>query len=320
MKKLLQVTAFVLLFALCLSLSACVVNEPTNETTPESESTPSEPTPSESTPSESTPVESSLDTPTSPESSNPAEPESSPSDQLKARSYLYKIINAHRERLSPEQLASTESVTLCYYGLYENNGVRTYVMFIFDPGIGADDGVWQETVGSQTFTYYNSIRLEAFVRDPYNDRLCTLGEAYEVGAINDKQLAALNERVKAGNETQIREEELILENEKEKVIKAYAEKESVRPETVSLRYLGCYNDAFVAFADVRNRPLLDAVREVQIGDHTVVYRDSQVMTVYYEGEFYSLEKAYEDGIISDQAIAEIIEKHSGQLYLVATLN
>ena len=324
--------------ALCLPLSACVANEPPSETTPASEMTspeptpvatiPEESTPEESTPEESTPEESTPEV-TSPESAPVEstsestatdEPEPSPDDLAKGRSFLYTIINAHRERLTSDQLASSESVTLRYLGLYENNGVSTYVMFIVDPGIEVAFGKWQETVGSQIFTYYNGRRLEVFVREPYNNRLCTLGEAYEAGAITDEQLATVNERLKAGTETLIREEDLTLEHGKKRVIEAYAEKDSLNPAAISLRYLGYYNYAFVTFIDVSGRAYFDEISKVQIGNHTVVYRDSQVMTVYYKNEFYSLEKAYEEGILSDDAMVDIIEKHSGQLYLVATIN
>ena len=329
MKKFIQVTVFVLLLALCLPLSACVVNEPPSKTTPTPEMTPSESTPEaispvESTPEaispeESTPEESTPEV-TPPESTTPDKSEPSPTDILKARSFFYTIVDAHLERLTPEQLAGDECVTLRCFGIYENNGVSTYVVRIVGPHLPSPGDTVRETIGSQSFVFTGGQVLEAFIREPYNNRLCTLKEAYEAGAITDEQLATVNERYKTGKETVVRSEDLTLEHGKEKVIEAYAEKDSLNPAAISLRYLGYYNYAFVAFIDVPGRAYFDEISKVQIGNHTVVYRDSQVMTVYYKNEFYSLEKAYEEGILSDDDIAEIIEKHSGQLYLVATIN
>ena len=325
MKNSVRIISLILSITFILSLTACGVNNDIGETTPSDEVTPTvttenstpEETP-ESTP-ESTPDIELLPTPEVKEESTYVRPEKNHHSSI----FLYKIIYAHIESMANDNSFDPDvSVSLRFYGYYLNNGGNyiSYVMFIDNPQFAYTEALWSETVGEQTFDYTNGQRLEVYVREPLNERLCTLTEAYESGALTDEHLAVLNERYKAGKAIVIKEEDPELEAIKVELIRKYIENKSYSEDGIYLRYCGCYNGAYVLFVDLPGSGAWQMVREVQIGEHTLVYRDSQSMVVYYDGSFCSVEKAFEDGILTNDDIATIIERHAYQLYTVTSIH
>ncbi len=77
------------------------------------------------------------------------------------------------------------------------------------------------------------------------------------------------------------------------------------PEQVSVTCYGVFNDAYCVILTYPLVEYLTEETEVKVGQYTFVFGDSNTMAIYCNGEFYSLTKAYENGILDDTEIAEL---------------
>ena len=82
-------------------------------------------------------------------------------------------------------------------------------------------------------------------------------------------------------------------------------------ETQIARYLGFYNNCFIAVYDI---PLSLSTNEevfTQVEEFYFNYSDIQQLLVWFDGEFYSLTASYDLGLISRDNIVEMFDRYYG---------
>ena len=85
------------------------------------------------------------------------------------------------------------------------------------------------------------------------------------------------------------------------------------PEHVWLVCYGIFDNAYAVMVWVPDIGYMDVVTTVEVGSYKFIFGDSNTMTVYCDGDFYSLPMAYENGILNDAQLGELynyyIEAH-----------
>ena len=87
------------------------------------------------------------------------------------------------------------------------------------------------------------------------------------------------------------------------------EKKGFDPIDVAVVCYGIFDNAYcvVVWQDARDR---FGTTEVTVGEYAFIFPTNKVVNVYFEGKFYSLPKAYENGILDDADIAELYEYYT----------
>ena len=68
---------------------------------------------------------------------------------------------------------------------------------------------------------------------------------------------------------------------------------------------GVFDDVYCLILTPPKVEYTTAMKYVDIAGYTFRFGSSNTMVVYYNGEFYSLTKAYENGILDDAEIEEL---------------
>ena len=68
---------------------------------------------------------------------------------------------------------------------------------------------------------------------------------------------------------------------------------------------GVFDDAYCLMLTLPGVMYTDAVEYVDVAGYTFMFGSSNTMDIYCKGEFYSLTKAYENGILDDAEIEEL---------------
>ena len=206
------------------------------------------------------------------------------------------------------------------YGVFED----TYCL-IFDVATG-DFLIPGETdleVGEYKFRFDTSRQM----------RVCSGGEfysltqAYENGIINDAELTELYvfyNYVRRGRKDKEQlevpwkdvnlpisnaiKEEIQIAVLTDKYGESY-EKKGFDPIDIAVVCYGIFDNAYCVVVWQDAIDIFNST-EVAVGDHTFVFPTNKVINVYFEGEFYSLPKAYETGILDDADIAELYEYYT----------
>lgn len=74
-----------------------------------------------------------------------------------------------------------------------------------------------------------------------------------------------------------------------------------------LYFFGGYNDAYVVFMDPNGNSHYSEVLTEKVADYEFKYTTSRTIEVYYKGEFYSLQKALDEEILTVENIKKIKE-------------
>ena len=82
-------------------------------------------------------------------------------------------------------------------------------------------------------------------------------------------------------------------------------KDGYTPEYVWVVCYGIFDDAYCCMIWDHSGGEMSVITEVEVGDYTFMFGSSNTMSVYCNGEFYSLNEAYENGILDDTEIAEL---------------
>lgn len=72
----------------------------------------------------------------------------------------------------------------------------------------------------------------------------------------------------------------------------------VEDKDVSLRVYGAFDGVYVLFVDVAGWAYTEAIKTEIVAGVKFVYSCGQTLEVYFDGAFYSLTTAYENGVIS----------------------
>ena len=76
-------------------------------------------------------------------------------------------------------------------------------------------------------------------------------------------------------------------------------------EVVITDCYGIFDDAYCIMITCSRFMYLDVMTEVQVGEYTFVFGDSNTMEIYCNGEFYGLKGAYEKGILDDAELESL---------------
>ncbi len=77
------------------------------------------------------------------------------------------------------------------------------------------------------------------------------------------------------------------------------------PEQVWVACYGIFDNVYCCIVTTPGEIYTDSVTEIEVAGYTFSFESSNVMSVYVEGEFYSLKTAYENGILDSADIAEL---------------
>ena len=81
---------------------------------------------------------------------------------------------------------------------------------------------------------------------------------------------------------------------------------------------GTYDDCVFVMMIGEGISTSQANRDVEVGGVMFHYRDGNYIEVWKDGEFYSLEEAYEQGLISDADLTEVADIHNNVRYKTQT--
>ena len=73
---------------------------------------------------------------------------------------------------------------------------------------------------------------------------------------------------------------------------------------------GIFDDAYCIMITCSRFMYMDVMTEVQVGEYTFVFGDSNTMKVYCNGEFYGLKQAYENGILDDAELESLYNNYT----------
>ena len=149
----------------------------------------------------------------------------------------------------------------------------------------------EKTIADSTFSYNCIFRLYAY----RNNRFIDLEEAYEKGLISKEAIAKAAELHQAEKEKAI-EQQKIRELFKERFGKGK-----------SFRFYAEENGRYIIFAQVKSRPQVLTVK--QIAGSEFRYTEEFSLYAYVDGEFIDLEEAYNEGLVSKEAVAEAARVH-----------
>ena len=93
-----------------------------------------------------------------------------------------------------------------------------------------------------------------------------------------------------------------------KIKSAFAKATNVNVNTVFYTSYGEYNGAHAIMISADGLAYGCAITYDVVGGVTITYPDTHTMDVYYEGKFYSLSQAYENGLLTDSDLIEIAKK------------
>ena len=77
---------------------------------------------------------------------------------------------------------------------------------------------------------------------------------------------------------------------------------------------GVYDDCVPVMMAVSGSSTSEAERDVEIGDVIIHYRNGDSIEVWNDGDFYSLEEAYVQGLLTDENLQEIADIHNNVRY------
>ena len=89
---------------------------------------------------------------------------------------------------------------------------------------------------------------------------------------------------------------------------AYYTKNKELCKSPSRVYGTCYavfDDAYCLIINISGYSSPDVITQVEVSNYTFRFSTNNTMIVYCDGEFYSLKRAYETGILNDAELGEL---------------
>lgn len=82
------------------------------------------------------------------------------------------------------------------------------------------------------------------------------------------------------------------------------------PKQIRGTCYGVFDDASCLILTLPDVGYLDVMTNVEVAGYTFKFGDSNPMNIYYNGEFYGLKQAYENGILDDNELAELYANYN----------
>jgi hypothetical protein len=196
---------------------------------------------------------------------------------------------------SPDQV----KIEACY-GIFDD----AYCILIDDPLSNVYPMVEVNLeVGEYTFTFgHVGLTMDIYC----NGEFYGLKQAYENGILDDTELESLHYYYTKSKMEHHLKTTYFLSTYDEKEHEYYNSPDQV---TIEACY-GIFDDAYCA---IITYPLVEypcEVTEVEVGGYTFVFGSTNTMKVYCDGQIYSLEKAYEKGILDDAELKSLYNNYT----------
>lgn len=185
-----------------------------------------------------------------------------------------------------------------YYGSYDGLDI------LFESG--QLTAVTSQKIGDATFSHSSSFRLLAYQNGTFYD----LKDAYEDGKVSDETLellASLHLQYEQRLYPIFSQPPMdgdVLEQMKQAFLKQYVEEGMGTTKDLTVIYYGEYDGAHVGFINGILH-YTQAFNSEKIGNFTFQYTTGQKLLVYYDGALMGLRQAYEEGILSDEAVGAL---------------
>lgn len=221
------------------------------------------------------------------------------------------------ETSDPDLISDIKQVMIdTYYGDEKPDFIEVRIY-----GTASDGGVyfdfmdsfthWTDAVEFDIGDYTISYPSDCPVMLYKNNKVYTLSDAYETGAIDDDMLYELYTWGNLWGKMDIiqkGEDRALLSEIKRVIINKYYNGKA--PEYLNVEIVGSTSDETVCF---RNIPFmsLGVMIEQTIGDYTYYYNHGDDVMLYKNGNVYSIKEAYESGVIDDSILEELSKMNFG---------
>lgn len=189
------------------------------------------------------------------------------------------------------------------YGTASDGGV--YFDFIDSFTHWADEVEFD--LGNYTISYPSDCPVMLYK----NNKVYTLSDAYETGAIDDDMLYELYTWGNLWGKMDIIQKgensSLIFKIKREFIDTYYNGK---APEYLNIEIVGSTSDGGVCFMHDEGFSLNYLIEET-IGDYTYCYNHNDDVMLYKNGNVYSIKEAYESGVIDDSILEELSKMNFG---------
>ncbi len=183
-----------------------------------------------------------------------------------------------------------------YYGTY--NG---FDILFKGTAVGADT---TKTIGGVSFTYSNSFVLYAYADGVFYE----LEEAYADGLISQESLKAAAD-IHLGYENRVHGNSNVIEAMKLAFLSKYVTDGDWSTKDLSVVYYGEYDGAHVGFIN-GIFGYTQALCTEMVGQYAFHYNTGQKLQVYYDGQIMGLKEAYDQGILSDEAVGLLYKAYA----------
>ncbi len=216
-----------------------------------------------------------------------------------------------------EKIKSPDQVSGVCYGVFDD---VCCLMITLSNEMYIDE-LTKVEVGEYRFLFKNSNIMIVYCEEKFY----SLTEAYESGILSDENLAELyilyNKVVWGEPDNQdlggeLYDEGLPMSSEIKREIQiaelisqhgANYEEKGFATEYIGVICYGIFDDVYCVRTWESDIHVI-AIVEVKVGEYTFHFTNPQYMPkIYKEGNFYSLNEAYENGIISDENLAELYD-------------
>ena len=295
MKKLIKtislITALLLTFSLLVTFASCNKDDSDEKITNHTDNT-------------EKPIEKPTDKPTetpteAPTEAPPADPpveiSAEMQSEIKNKWFEKTYVEEEKEYYnSPDQV----EIKACY-GIFDD----AYCILIDYPSGNVYPMVEVNLeVGEYTFTFgHVGLTMDIYC----NGEFYGLKQAYENGILDDAELESLHYYYTKSEMEHHLKTTYFLSTYDEKYKEHYNSPDQV---TIEACY-GIFDDAYCAIITYPLVAYPDVEVEVEVGGYTFVFGSSNTMIVYCDGKIYSLEKAYEKGILDDAELESLYNNY-----------
>ena len=199
----------------------------------------------------------------------------------------------HEYYNSPDHVVITDC-----YGIFDD----AYCIMITCSRFMYLDVMTKVQVGEYTFVFGDSNTMKVYC----NGEFYGLKQAYENGILDDAELESLHYYYTKSEMEHHLKTTCFLSTYDEKYKDHYNSPDQV---TIEACY-GIFDDAYCAIITYPLVEYPDVEVEVEVGGYTFVFGSSNTMIVYCDGQIYSLEKAYEKGILDDAELESIYNNYT----------
>ena len=209
---------------------------------------------------------------------------------------------------------TVDDISLRFYGKYgsvdqDYNYTECYVMFIDVSGHEHMCIESPETIDGVVLNYSNSQKLDVY----HDGEFLTVIEAFDEGLLYHSDLMKLAYRLE-------HPERLAIEPEIQKAYyelhKKEMERNSCAVDDIKISFYGKYGESYALFIDsIYFYP--QAYHPVTIDGVVLHYWDYQELDVYNNGEIYTVQEAFENGLLTHDDLVDIayhLEDKSGSFF------